>query len=434
MQRGCVNCSQPLATDATFCESCGAQAHTTVACPNCGKSSGAGAKFCKHCAFNLAADPAAAATGSGQADTPAASPFRVLAQPQRAVPVNSAPQLGTGVALGVHSQPGLTPAAGWPTSAEPPARPDAAPPDAAADKRSFITPAGAAMVIICFFLPWVQFSCGPYTQSVTGLDVASRGDSTLWLVLFAAVAALGAYFFFKAQHRVAKSKPFVIICSLVGLAVMLYKSIEFSSGQQTVFGRITPRDLGLSPQVGALGTFLGYLLTLAGAATLRRYAPRAQAQPAPAAARAPLRANVVGALCYAAVPALLVLWVLGVPLLAIPLSYLLLVAAPLVFLFAGPHKANPAVRIHALQSALLSAAFSSVAFVRVLLVPGLSLEEYAPALTVSDGLWQLLFLALLGVMFFLMYSAYQSRAVSVPALSDFAAKLAGRGQRGPSGM
>ncbi len=50
-----------------------------------------------------------------------------------------------------------------------------------ADKGSLITSAGAAIVVICLFLPWVQFSCGGYVRTVSGAQVANS-DGSLWVV------------------------------------------------------------------------------------------------------------------------------------------------------------------------------------------------------------------------------------------------------------
>lgn len=40
----------------------------------------------------------------------------------------------------------------------------------------------AAFVLICFFLPWVQVSCGGHTESASGMDLARGGSGALWLI------------------------------------------------------------------------------------------------------------------------------------------------------------------------------------------------------------------------------------------------------------
>jgi len=38
------------------------------------------------------------------------------------------------------------------------------------------------IVLICFFLPWVQVSCGSSSSRLTGLDLARDGHNSLWLI------------------------------------------------------------------------------------------------------------------------------------------------------------------------------------------------------------------------------------------------------------
>jgi len=56
-----------------------------------------------------------------------------------------------------------------------------------------ISLSAAALVLTCFFLPWVQVSCMGSKGSASGLDLAREGDRSLWLipVLMVAVLLLG---------------------------------------------------------------------------------------------------------------------------------------------------------------------------------------------------------------------------------------------------
>jgi hypothetical protein len=40
----------------------------------------------------------------------------------------------------------------------------------------------AVILLICFFLPWVQVSCGASRDTATGLDLARDGEKGLWLI------------------------------------------------------------------------------------------------------------------------------------------------------------------------------------------------------------------------------------------------------------
>jgi len=38
------------------------------------------------------------------------------------------------------------------------------------------------IVLVCFFLPWVQVSCAGAKDSLSGLDLARNGEGALWLI------------------------------------------------------------------------------------------------------------------------------------------------------------------------------------------------------------------------------------------------------------
>ena len=42
----------------------------------------------------------------------------------------------------------------------------------------------ALIALICFFLPWVQLSCGTSERRLSGVDLARDGHSGLWLIPF----------------------------------------------------------------------------------------------------------------------------------------------------------------------------------------------------------------------------------------------------------
>jgi hypothetical protein len=48
----------------------------------------------------------------------------------------------------------------------------------------------ALIVLICFFLPWVQLSCGTSSERLSGVDLARDGHNSLWLIPLLMVAVL----------------------------------------------------------------------------------------------------------------------------------------------------------------------------------------------------------------------------------------------------
>jgi hypothetical protein len=48
----------------------------------------------------------------------------------------------------------------------------------------------ALIILICFFLPWVQVSCGASKDRLSGVDLARDGHNLLWLIPFIMLAVL----------------------------------------------------------------------------------------------------------------------------------------------------------------------------------------------------------------------------------------------------
>ena len=53
-----------------------------------------------------------------------------------------------------------------------------------------ITISMALIAVICFFLPWVQVSCGGSHDSLSGIDLARNGHGELWVIPLLMIVAL----------------------------------------------------------------------------------------------------------------------------------------------------------------------------------------------------------------------------------------------------
>ena len=75
-----------------------------------------------------------------------------------------------------------------------------------------------AIVLVCFFLPWVQLSCGGDSDTLTGFDLARRDSTLLWLIplLTAAVLVLGLL-----RRAGERQQPFAILSAVTG-AITLF--------------------------------------------------------------------------------------------------------------------------------------------------------------------------------------------------------------------
>lgn len=67
----------------------------------------------------------------------------------------------------------------------------------------------ALIVLICFFLPWVQVSCGSSSSRLTGVDLARDGHNSLWLIPFLMLVILLLAVARVWKERVSALVPFI---------------------------------------------------------------------------------------------------------------------------------------------------------------------------------------------------------------------------------
>jgi hypothetical protein len=81
-----------------------------------------------------------------------------------------------------------------------------------------ITTSMALIALICFFLPWVQLSCGASENRLSGVDLARDGHGALWLIPLLMLAVL-----FLSMARAWKDRrQLLAIVSLVAGLVSAY--------------------------------------------------------------------------------------------------------------------------------------------------------------------------------------------------------------------
>lgn len=122
----------------------------------------------------------------------------------------------------------------------------------------FATPAGGAIAAICFFLPWIEASCGPVTVRANG----ARIGGIFWLVLAAALLIMVSCLFLQRRGKLLWLRNITLACSGGALLIILYKFFDtFASGKVNL--KIS--DAGSVLRFGAYGTILGFLLAALGA-------------------------------------------------------------------------------------------------------------------------------------------------------------------------
>lgn len=141
----------------------------------------------------------------------------------------------------------------------------------------WLTPAGAGIALICFFLPWIEFSCGSMKGSISGAEIGG----VIWVVFVAAVLSLLAFYYFRNYDELDRAKPVVILSALVAIAIMVNKYFNYKSGMgccqggmeqlgnipamKEILGESTDiPNFDYNVKFGAYGTALGFLISLIG--------------------------------------------------------------------------------------------------------------------------------------------------------------------------
>ena len=77
-----------------------------------------------------------------------------------------------------------------------------------------INTSGAIIVLVCFFLPWVQVSCAGAKDTMSGLDLARDGQGLLWFIPVLMGALILSVI---VRVRREQNKVFALASTLCGL-------------------------------------------------------------------------------------------------------------------------------------------------------------------------------------------------------------------------
>ena len=112
----------------------------------------------------------------------------------------------------------------------------------------------ALIVFICFFLPWVQVSCGSSTSRLTGVDLARDAHSSLWLIplLMLAILLVAVARVWRERRQISALVPF--ICGVVTAFLMNRERMRANDTSGLVAVRLTGWFwLGLVTAIGIVG-------------------------------------------------------------------------------------------------------------------------------------------------------------------------------------
>jgi hypothetical protein len=140
------------------------------------------------------------------------------------------------------------------------------------DKKIFLTPTGAMIALICFFLPWVKISCGRTTRSFSGPDIGG----IFWLVSIVALVMVLAFFYFRRKNQLKIAKYIAILGSIMALLAIIVRYISLLYGQNSIWIKAGTKAVRFKVQMGAIGTLVGLILVMIGAVYMKTHIKQKQ--------------------------------------------------------------------------------------------------------------------------------------------------------------
>ncbi|HEY5535560.1 MAG TPA: hypothetical protein VIL99_11600 [Ignavibacteria bacterium] len=132
-----------------------------------------------------------------------------------------------------------------------------------ADNKIYVGVVGAFIVVICFFLPWIEIDCVG-KKNISGYDIGG----ILWVIPIGAAIFIYAFYSFYKRKDISKIVIVGFINFAVSAALLAYRYFSFVHNLKKELGS-TPESLGLSVKYGAIMTILGEFAILAGSIFLR---------------------------------------------------------------------------------------------------------------------------------------------------------------------
>jgi hypothetical protein len=127
------------------------------------------------------------------------------------------------------------------------------------------SPAGAGIILICFFLPWVRVSCGGRSMTMSGANLGG----VFWIVAILAAIMLGSYIYFKTRRSSYKSKMILLGGAVVSVIVIVFQTIRLVYYTDIPF-YIPSAMIGFRVKLGAWGIILGHIMIIASAQFMRK--------------------------------------------------------------------------------------------------------------------------------------------------------------------
>ena len=113
-----------------------------------------------------------------------------------------------------------------------------------------VTTSMALIVLICFFLPWVQLSCGGSKATLSGIDLARDGHRALWLIPCLMLVVLFLHLARRWKDRRELSALVGLVSGLVSAYLMNRERMQAEDTWGLIVGMTGWFWLGLGSSIG----------------------------------------------------------------------------------------------------------------------------------------------------------------------------------------
>ncbi len=129
----------------------------------------------------------------------------------------------------------------------------------------WLSPTGAIIILVCFFLPWLEVSCSGKKIIGSGLTFALKA-APLWLIPAFAILVLLLFIWYWKGLSLTWFKIFLMSLALLGILMLVFTYISIEQKLSAfVVKRITSHQI----KGGLIGTWIGFVLVILSALGVR---------------------------------------------------------------------------------------------------------------------------------------------------------------------
>ena len=130
----------------------------------------------------------------------------------------------------------------------------------------WLSPAGAILILICFFLPWLEVRCSGKKIIGSGFTFADKAFP-LWLIPIFAFFIILLFFWYQKGLPLKWFKIGTILFASLGLIMMI---LTYIAMEQKLSGFIIRKITSHQIKVGLIGTVFGFVFMILTAFGIKR--------------------------------------------------------------------------------------------------------------------------------------------------------------------